>query len=421
MALQLTGAFKRDALREPAGAAAGGRHRRRPDGHRHGDRADGVLPAAGREDPRRATRRSCAELGEPRVRARVRRRGAASCSTSSSRTAARCAPSARAPRRPASRRTSSRWCARWGGVSLVYRKRHGRLARLPAEPRGGHQGARGGHRLRREHQSRWRPSPTSSGTSQAVRFQRAGRRERQVARSDASSRCRRARCSSPPARRPNITYEKECPGTFQLDAKQKFFQPHGVVPDGDGTFHLERRCRTGSSRRTNATASSSPTTATTTRATPATSSRRWRRRRTATRTSSQLFAEELAALDPAAQPARGRGVAAPVASGSTTSFSAVVEDVVRLTPTIVEVDRQGAGGRAALPARPVLPPAELRDGGARASRSTARRAARCSMEGIALTGAWVDKERGLLSLIALEMGVSSRLCAYLQARRAGAS
>jgi len=36
------------------------------------------------------------------------------------------------------------------------------------------------------------------------------------------------------------------------------------------------------------------------------------------------------------------------------------------------------------------------------------------MEGIALTGAWVDKERGLLSLIALELGVSSRLVAYLE-------
>src|SRR4029079_12760060 len=36
------------------------------------------------------------------------------------------------------------------------------------------------------------------------------------------------------------------------------------------------------------------------------------------------------------------------------------------------------------------------------------------MEGIALTGAWVDREKGLLSLIALELGVSSRLVAYLQ-------
>jgi NAD(P)H-flavin reductase len=35
------------------------------------------------------------------------------------------------------------------------------------------------------------------------------------------------------------------------------------------------------------------------------------------------------------------------------------------------------------------------------------------MEGIALTGAWVDPRQGLLSMIALELGVSSRLCAYL--------
>ena len=36
------------------------------------------------------------------------------------------------------------------------------------------------------------------------------------------------------------------------------------------------------------------------------------------------------------------------------------------------------------------------------------------MEGLALTGAWVDKARGLISLIALELGVSSRLVAYLK-------
>jgi hypothetical protein len=35
------------------------------------------------------------------------------------------------------------------------------------------------------------------------------------------------------------------------------------------------------------------------------------------------------------------------------------------------------------------------------------------MEGIALTGAWVDKAEGLLSLIALELGVSTRLIATL--------
>jgi NAD(P)H-flavin reductase len=36
------------------------------------------------------------------------------------------------------------------------------------------------------------------------------------------------------------------------------------------------------------------------------------------------------------------------------------------------------------------------------------------MEGLALTGAWVDKEKGLMSTIVLEMGVSSRLCARLR-------
>src|SRR5205814_3005112 len=36
------------------------------------------------------------------------------------------------------------------------------------------------------------------------------------------------------------------------------------------------------------------------------------------------------------------------------------------------------------------------------------------MEGLALTGAWVDREKGLLSLIVLEMGSSSRLCALLE-------
>jgi NAD(P)H-flavin reductase len=36
------------------------------------------------------------------------------------------------------------------------------------------------------------------------------------------------------------------------------------------------------------------------------------------------------------------------------------------------------------------------------------------MEGLALTGAWTDPERGLLGTIVLEMGSSSRLCAMLK-------
>src|SRR5436309_9003010 len=37
---------------------------------------------------------------------------------------------------------------------------------------------------------------------------------------------------------PNITYENEARGTFQLDAKKKFFQPHSASMNGDGGFHL---------------------------------------------------------------------------------------------------------------------------------------------------------------------------------------
>jgi NAD(P)H-flavin reductase len=37
-----------------------------------------------------------------------------------------------------------------------------------------------------------------------------------------------------------------------------------------------------------------------------------------------------------------------------------------------------------------------------------------TMEGIALTGAWVNRERGLISLVVLEMGGSSRLCSLLE-------
>ena len=40
---------------------------------------------------------------------------------------------------------------------------------------------------------------------------------------------------------PNITYENECRGTFQLDSKKKFFQAHKATVNGDGGFHLRAR------------------------------------------------------------------------------------------------------------------------------------------------------------------------------------
>jgi NAD(P)H-flavin reductase len=86
----------------------------------------------------------------------------------------------------------------------------------------------------------------------------------------------------------------------------------------------------------------------------------------------------------------------------------VVERVERLTPTIVEVVV-----RAPAAARKFEPGQFYRLQNYEV-RSPVIRGTRLAMEGLALTGAWVDKEKGLLSLIALEMGASSRLLAALR-------
>jgi NADPH-dependent glutamate synthase beta subunit-like oxidoreductase/NAD(P)H-flavin reductase len=87
---------------------------------------------------------------------------------------------------------------------------------------------------------------------------------------------------------------------------------------------------------------------------------------------------------------------------------AVVHDVVRLTPTIVEVVV-----RAPMAARAFRPGQfyRLQNYETRAKRVEGTT---LGMEGLALTGAWVDKEKGLLSTIVLEMGGSSDLCALLE-------
>ncbi len=85
----------------------------------------------------------------------------------------------------------------------------------------------------------------------------------------------------------------------------------------------------------------------------------------------------------------------------------VVERVERLTPTIVEVVvRAPAAARAFRPGQFYrLQNFE--------SLAPVVNGTRLAMEGLALTGAWVDRERGLVSTIVLEMGGSSDLCALL--------
>jgi NADPH-dependent glutamate synthase beta subunit-like oxidoreductase/NAD(P)H-flavin reductase len=106
----------------------------------------------------------------------------------------------------------------------------------------------------------------------------------------------------------------------------------------------------------------------------------------------------------------------PAAAGSDEQFAQAlredlrptVHDVVRLTPDIVEVVV-----RAPAAARKFQPGQFYR------LQNYERYAAhvdgtRLAMEGLALTGAWVDRERGLVSTIVLEMGGSSDLCGLLR-------
>ncbi len=87
---------------------------------------------------------------------------------------------------------------------------------------------------------------------------------------------------------------------------------------------------------------------------------------------------------------------------------ATVHEVIRLTPTIVEVVV-----RAPAAARRFQPGQFYRLQNYETLAAVAERT-RMQMEGLALTGAWVDRERGLVSTIVLEMGGSSDLCAALR-------
>ncbi|HUQ88044.1 MAG TPA: FAD-dependent oxidoreductase, partial [Vicinamibacterales bacterium] len=219
---------------------------------------------------------------------------------------------------------------------------------------------------------------------------------------------------------PNVTYEKEHPGSFTLDSKQKFFKGFKAVrtaasnvganlsspgaftlePDPDGfftshntngkfvTYYGDNHPRYNGN------------------VVKAMASAKHGYPRVV-----ELFANDIASLDPKQQPQREQAWLSLVRKFDD-EFLARVEKVVRLTPTIVEVIvRAPAAARHFHPGQfyrlqnfeRLSPHVRVDD-----------HVASMLMEAVALTGAWVDRERGLLSLITLEMGVSSRLCAYLK-------
>ena len=215
---------------------------------------------------------------------------------------------------------------------------------------------------------------------------------------------------------PNITYGRERPGSIPLDAKGKFFRPHVVEKDGarfrlvpkdDGVgafftgtdyagkflsyFGDNHPVYAGSVVKAMASA------------------------RDGTPRIRELFADALDALDTGAGAQAARDAAWH-------SFRATLDDLLvprvvrvdRLTPTIVDIVV-----RAPMAARNFQPGQFYRFQNyeafaARLPGPDGGPSAPALIEPCALTGAWVDKEKGLLSMITLELGVSSRLCASLQ-------
>ncbi|MBL0174018.1 MAG: FAD-dependent oxidoreductase [Ignavibacteria bacterium] len=120
-----------------------------------------------------------------------------------------------------------------------------------------------------------------------------------------------------------------------------------------------------------------------------------------------LFAADVASRDKAGQTARDARWSA-LRTDLDDRLLATVVGLTRYTPSIIEVTVKARSA-----AEKFQPGQFYRVQNYERSAPVVD-GTRLTMEGLALTGAWVDKENGLLSTIVLEMGTSSRLCASLE-------
>ncbi|MBS1794965.1 MAG: FAD-dependent oxidoreductase [Acidobacteria bacterium] len=208
---------------------------------------------------------------------------------------------------------------------------------------------------------------------------------------------------------PNVIYEKENPGTFELDEWRQFFRPFKLEKNGDGRFHAVEAAKgeTGfftsyekDGKFISYYGDNHPQYAG--NVVKAMASAKFGYRRVV-----DLFADELAARGALPQPEKD-AIFDRLEATLDEQLRATVVRIERLTPTIVDVIV-----KAPLQARKFEPGQfyRLQNFETTAPVIGGRR---LLMEGLALTGAWVDREKGLLSMIVLEMGTSSRLCAHLK-------
>ncbi len=277
----------------------------------------------------------------------------------------------------------------WGGVSIVYRRS---LEESPAYRLNHEEVAKSLEEGVRYYE---RLSPKEAkldrfGAVEAMLFERA---DGSVLELPARTVCVAAGTA------PNTTYEKEQPGSFALDGKGQYFATHKVVTREDGSRVLEACApREGfftsyanEERFVSFYGDNHPHYAGS--VVRAMASAKHGSVHVANlfegraKTPAKPFADFAAELDEL--------------------LVAKVHSVQRLTKTIVEVVVH-----APLAARKFQPGQFYR---LQSFETFAKRfeGYRVSTESLALTGAWVDEERGLMGTIVLEMGASSKLCATL--------
>jgi len=318
-------------------------------------------------------------------------------------------------------------CDKWGGVSLVYRKT---LQDSPA------------YRLNHEEVEKSLEEGVryieNMSPVEAVLDERAHVRAVQFKRKDGTLIELPARTVCVAAgTNPNVTYEREYEGTFELDARKHFFKAHyaEVDPSGRVTLHPvggsphpnpppkgEGAEARGSDPSAKEGAGSGP------KVGFFTSYQKGNRTVTFYGDNHPHYAgsvvkamasgkdgyrhvvalfPDIQRLTAAEQPARDLALRETFAKLDRELVATVVQ-VNRLTQTIVEVVIH-----APLAARKFKPGQFYRlqnfESFAPMIDNT-----RLAMEGLALTGAWVDDEKGQMGTIVLEMGGSSRLCAALR-------
>jgi NADPH-dependent glutamate synthase beta subunit-like oxidoreductase/NAD(P)H-flavin reductase len=202
---------------------------------------------------------------------------------------------------------------------------------------------------------------------------------------------------------PNVIYEKEHPGTFKLDKWKQFFQSHSLgterelIEDDEAArergFFTSYQHPSRKEKLISFYGDNHPQFAGNVVKAMASAKRGYPH-------VAGIFAGEAAQADDA----KWQELLARLDDG----LIARVHEVNRLTPTIVEVVV-----RAPFAARKFEPGQFFRLQNFEAYAPSIN-GTTLAMEGLALTGASTDPERGLLSVIVLEMGGSSRLCAMLK-------